>query len=115
KAYVERDVCDRDCTVGEQLRSAAQASADQILMRGHSDYPGEQPQEMKRAEPRFPGNLLQIERLLRVCVDPQRSMYRAAPIPRRRRERPTLAFFPHFDIARRERQSNFIEAYIALA
>jgi len=49
-------------------------------MRRRSDHPGEQPQEVKRAEAGLPSNLFQIERLLRVSVDPKSRVHCAGAI-----------------------------------
>src|SRR5882762_4313800 len=46
----EGDVGDRARVVREQARRVAQAGANEILVRSHSQDPGEKPQEVERAE-----------------------------------------------------------------
>ena len=68
--------------VGEQARGAAQARADQVLVRRHAEHLGEEPQEVEGAEPGLARRALEVDRLVRVRVDPERRLDRAAAVAR---------------------------------
>jgi hypothetical protein len=77
---IERHLGDRPRIVGQQARCPAEPGANQVLVRGHAQDPCEESQEMKRAEPELPGYGLEIDRLVRVRVDPQCGFDRAAAL-----------------------------------
>src|SRR4029077_7570328 len=79
---IERDIGDGASVVGQQPRRMAQPGANQILVWCHAENLGEQPQKVKRAETRLPRGALEIDRLMRMRVDPERRLHRAAAIAR---------------------------------
>ena len=71
--------------VRQQARGAAQARAHQILVRRHAEHAREEAQEVERAEPGLAGRGGQVDRLVRVRVEPERGLDGAAAVPRRAR------------------------------
>src|SRR5262245_11684730 len=53
---VEGDVRDRAFVAGQEARRAAEPAADQVLVRCHAEDTGEDPQEVKWAEPGLAGH-----------------------------------------------------------
>ena len=64
EADVVGDVGDRATVVGQQAGGAAQAGADEVLVRRHAEDSAEQPQEVEGAEPGFGGGRIEIDRLM---------------------------------------------------
>ena len=107
---VEGDVGDRARVLGQQARRVAQAGAHQILVRRHAEHLREEPQEVERAEPGLRGRALEVDRLVRVRVDPERRLDRAAAIARRRLRRSPLPPGDDLDEAGREGDAQLVEA-----
>jgi hypothetical protein len=82
-------------------------------MRRHAQDPGEEPQEMKRAEPDLRRRGLEADGILGMSIDPERGRHRAAAIRSSRRRRPYLASGHHLDETRRQQQPQLIETDIA--
>jgi hypothetical protein len=91
----------------------AQPGADQVLVRRHAEHTGEQPQEMKRAQADAACGVREIDRPMRMRVDPQRGLDRASPIARIRRQWPALLAGDHREEARGEQHAGLVEADIA--
>src|SRR4029453_120490 len=62
---LQRDVGDRAGVVREQARGVAQPGSDQVLMRRHAEDVGEDPQEVKRADPDLSRHAVEVDRLVR--------------------------------------------------
>src|SRR6185295_18286912 len=71
EAALVGDVADRPAIVGQHARRAPQPRAHQILMRCHTEDAREEAQEVKWAQACLPRGLLQIDRRLRIAIDPQ--------------------------------------------
>src|SRR5262245_63168821 len=84
EADAERDLSDRARVVGQKASRTAQPRAHQVLVRRHAEHLAEQAQEVERAEPRLARGALEVDLLVRVRVDPERRVDRAAPIALRR-------------------------------
>ena len=110
EADVIGDVGDRDVVVGEQPRRMPQPRAHQILMRGDAEHVCEQPQEMERADFSGRGGLFQIDREVRMRIDPQRGFHRAAAVPGRCRCTRAGPSRNHLDEAAGEQRTDLIEA-----
>src|SRR5262245_34846458 len=78
EAHLVGDLRDRPALVREQPRGSAQARAHQILVWRYAEHPGEQPQEVERADPGLAGRVSEVDRLMRICVEPERGLDRAA-------------------------------------
>ena len=78
------DIGDRIRAVGQQASGAAQSGAHQILMRRHPEHPREQPQKMEGAEPGLLRRTIEVDRLMRIGVDPGRRLHCATGIARPR-------------------------------
>src|SRR5262245_36749783 len=90
EADVERDVRDRSSVDGQEGRRAAEPAADQVLVRSHAEDAGEDSQEVKRAQPGLARHRLEIDGLVRVGIDPERRLHRAAAITSRCGRAPPL-------------------------
>jgi len=115
EARVIGDIGDRALILGQQTGGPAQPRADEILMRRHAQNFGEEPQEMKRAEPDLRRRGLEADGILGMGIDPERGRNRAAAIRSSRRRRPLLASGNHLDEARRQQQPQLLETDIAAA
>ena len=80
KSNVEGDIGDGAAIIGQQAGGVAKPRAHQILVRRHAEHTGKQPQKMKRAQPGFARGTLQINRLMRMGVDPQRRFNRTTAV-----------------------------------
>ena len=70
KSDVERNIGDRTVFVDQQPRRPTQPRAYQILMRRHPEHLREQPQKVEWAKPGGASNAVEIERLVRVLIEP---------------------------------------------
>src|SRR5262249_4785476 len=82
KADVECNLADRPAVVDQQTRSAAQAAADEILVRRDPMHPEEEAEKVKDADAGDIGRRLEIDGLVRVRVDPEGGNDRALSIAR---------------------------------
>src|SRR5215469_6610367 len=82
EAYVVGDRTDWQRAVRQQLCGTPQASTHQVLMWCHAGHAREQAQEVKSAHAALLSHLREIERLVRVRVEPQRHPYRTAAVAR---------------------------------
>ena len=113
EADVERDVRDRSSVAGQKARRAAEPAADQVLVGSHAEDAGEDSQEVKRAQPGLARHRLEIDGLVRVGIDPQRRVDRAAAITSRCGRVPPLRPRDHVDDAGGEPHADFVEADVA--
>src|SRR3954452_21194018 len=81
KAHVERDVGDGPAISGQHTGRVTQTRAHQILVRRNPEYAREQPEEVEWADISLPRRPVQIDLLMRMGVNPQRSFDRTAPVP----------------------------------
>lgn len=70
EADIESHIGNRTTLVGEQSRRVAEARTDEVLVRGHSENAGEHAQEVEAAETDFPRSSIEIDRFVRVRIDP---------------------------------------------
>src|SRR5262249_904948 len=110
---VERDVRDRAFVAGQEARGVAEAAADQILVRRHADDVGEDSQEVERAEPGLARHCFEIERLVRVRIDPERRFQRAPAVTALSPRALSLHTGDHVDDAGGEQHPDLIEAGVA--
>src|SRR5437762_2788257 len=75
----------RPIALGEQTRGTAQPRAHEILMRRDADHAREQPQEMKSAQTGGRGYPCEVDRFVRMRVDPLSGIGGAAPVAGRAR------------------------------
>jgi hypothetical protein len=102
KSDIVGDVGNRSRIVSEQPRSPAQSGAHQVLVRGYTQDPSEESKEVKRAEAELLGCAFEIDRLMRVGIDPERGFHRAAALTCPRFRRSSRPSGDNFDKARRE-------------
>ena len=114
EADVERDIADRTRIVSEKSRGAAQAGADQILMRRHAEHAREHAQEMECAETGIVRGAIEIERLVRAIVDAKRGLDRAAAVARVHAASVAFAAGDGLDETAREQEPGFVQANVAL-
>src|SRR5438045_1424673 len=72
-------------------RRMPQPRAHQILMRGHAQHVGKQPQEMERADAGLPGGIVKRNGAMRIGVDPQCALHCTATVAQACGELPGLA------------------------
>ena len=115
EADVIGDVGDRTVVIGQPPRRMAQPRAHQILVRRDAERVREQPQEMERADAGLGGCVLQVDRLVRMGIDPQRRFHRAAAIAGG--IRPGLARLArnHLDEAAGQHLPDLVETDVAAA
>src|SRR6516162_11182116 len=82
ETHLVGDGADRQCALRQQFRRTPQTRAHQVLVGCHAGHPGEEAQEVKGADAAPTRHLPEIERLVRVCIEPQRHPYCAAAIAR---------------------------------
>ena len=93
----------------------AQPRANQILVRGDAEHFREQPQEVERADPGLSSGIFQIDLVVRVCIDPQRSFHRAAAVARGVGSGFARLAGNHFDKTARQHLTDLVEADVAAA
>ena len=72
--------------VSEMARGAPQPRAQEILMRGDAEHAGKQPQEVERADAGLASRVFQLDLPVRIGVDPERRLDRAAAVASARAE-----------------------------
>ena len=115
KADVIGDIGDRAVVVGQPPRGMAQSRAYQILVRGDAERLREQPQEVKRADASLRRGIIQIDLAVRIGVDPQRRLHRAAAVSGGVGAGFAFAAGNHLDKAARQHLADFVEADVAAA
>ena len=113
EAHVERDVGDGARVLGEEARGAAQARAYQVLVRRHAEHAREEAKEMEWRQTDFSSDGFEIERLVGVVVEEERSLDRAAAIARAGRDRFSLATRRDVDETSRKREPRLVETDVA--
>ena len=108
-------VGDRAVVLAEEPGGAAQAGADQVLMRGHAEDLAEGAQEMEGREARVARRVLEVDRLVGVGVDPERRLDRASAIAGGGVVRLAGSAGDDLGEARREEHADFVETEIAAA
>ena len=82
EADVVRDVGDRPGIFRQQTGRVTQSATDQVLVRRDTENRGEEAQEVKPAEANLARGSLQIDRLVRVRIQPERRFDGAAAVTR---------------------------------
>ena len=116
EAHVIGDIGDRALILGQQ--TAARRSRERMKRYScgvNAQNLGEEPQEMKRAEPDLRRRGLEADGILGMGIDPERGRHRAAAIRSSRRRRPLLASGSDLDETRRQQQPQLLETDIAAA
>ena len=108
-----RDVGDLPRVLREQARRAPQPRPDHVLLGRHAEHAGEQPQEVKLAEPGLARGVVELDRLAGVLVDPQRGVHRAPSVARAELRRLERLARQHLEEPLGEPQADLVDADVA--
>src|SRR4051812_35889850 len=108
EADIIGDIGDRAVVVGQPPRGVAQPRAHQILVRRDAERLREQPQEVEWADSCLASRIFQIDLVVRVGVDPERGLHRAAAVARRIRAGFAWLAGNHLDKAARQHLTDLV-------
>lgn len=112
---VQRDVGYGLLAVSQQISRAPQTAPDQVLVGCDADHAGEHPQEMEQAHVRETRRSLQVYRIGRMRIDPERNVDDPPPVAQRRLPKPFAAVARDSGQPMREQYPDLIEPDIRFA
>lgn len=107
------DIGDGPVATGQEIGGAAQAGADQILVRRHPEDAGEEPEKVEGAQARHRRRAVQSDGLIGMGIDPQSGLDGAAAVARAGLDGTAPGAAGDIREPRGEQQARLVEAEVA--